>query len=163
MTLLLKLKLFIHQLRPFFILLLLDICDRLHVLGFLPVEPLLMIPMLFFWSIHRPENLSALTVCCVGLIDDCLSGALLGQEAAKLLFLYGISIFHGQRLRDMSFRVRWGAFFLCMLGATILDWFLVSVLHGQFLPPLDGLIQNLFTVLLYPWFNKAVSKFEEKS
>ena len=161
--LLLRVKLFFHQLKPFGILLVLAILDRAHIFHPLPLEPLLLLPMIYHWAIHRPEHLSAFMLFALGAIDDAISGVPIGQTSLVLLVLYVMTILQKHHVRGASFSTAWIGFSCYMALATLLEWGIVSVIVGDAVSLMPLILQNALAVALYPWFNKLIKRLEKRT
>jgi rod shape-determining protein MreD len=158
---LLRLKLLSHQAYPLLILLVLSFMERSHVLRVLPVEPLLVLPLIYYWSLFRMEKLSTFSLFVLGIFDDVLSGAYLGQTSLLLLILYALVLTQRHHIKDLPFKFIWGIFGIFMICATILEWGIASLLTGRVLSSIPLMGQNILAVILYPWFNKIITKIEK--
>ncbi len=158
---LLRLKLFIHQLAPFFILLLCDILDRTHVFRFLPIEPLLTLPLIYHWAMYRPEFLSVLTLFIVGMVDDAIGGAFLGQTSLLFLILYALVLLEKHHIEGSKSSIQWGAFAFYMSCAVCLEWAISSIVNESAICSGTFLLQNIMMVIFYPWMTIRLLKTKE--
>lgn len=159
---LLRIKLFSHQLYPLFILLFLSFLERAHFFRPFPIEPIFVFPLIYYWTLFRIEKISPFSLLILGVFDDALSGAYLGQTSLLLLILYGLVLTQRHHIKDQTFKFIWGSFGIFMLSATIVEWSIASVLTGKVLS-FRSLGQNILAIILYPWFNKIVVTLEKQN
>jgi rod shape-determining protein MreD len=158
---LLRLKLLMHQLLPFFILLLLSFVEQFYFFRMLPVEPLFVLPLLYYWAIFNTEKLSAFSLFSLGLFDDGVSGAYLGKTSLVLLILYALVLTQRHHIKELNFKFVWGGFGIFMFAATLLEWGISSLLMSEWLSIFPLIGQNVLAITLYPWFNKVVRRLEK--
>lgn len=144
------------------ILLALSLLERLNIVSFLPAELLFTLPLIYYWAIHRPELLSPFSLFLVGVFDDILAGALIGQTSLLLMVLYGVVLLQKHHVKGSSFSIAWVGFCCYMLIATFVEWGIASVIHEQFISLTPFIIQNVLAAVLYPWFNKIVILLEKQ-
>lgn len=121
-----------------------------------PVTPMLALMSIFYWSVYRPEWLSAPVVFFLGLIADCLLGGPLGLNAILFLFAYGITTSQRLILQSRPFAISWLAFGLVALTCTALSWLIGVLFYGTLFDPLPFIVQALLTVLLFPLFARGL-------
>jgi rod shape-determining protein MreD len=158
---LLRLRLFFHQLVPLLILLLCDILDRTHVFRFLPIEPLLTLPLIYHWAVYKPELLSVFTLFVVGIVDDAIGGALLGQTSLMFLILYALVLLQKHHIKEANFSGLWWGFAFYMLCAVFLEWAISSMLYDRAICSWIFLLQNAVMVVLYPLIHGLLVKLEK--
>lgn len=129
--------------------------DQFHVFRFLPLEPLFTMPVLYFWSLYGRDSFPIYGVFLAGILNDVLSGALLGQSALKFLLLYGI-VTNQRKLILFGRNTVWAVFFILMMGITLLEWFLLSLFQGHWIGIADPFIGILISGLIYPFVQRGL-------
>lgn len=160
--LLLRARLFFHQFWPFVILSLLVVLDSARLFSFLSVEPLFLFPLIYRWSIYRPEYLSVSMLFVLGVLSDVMSGVFVGQTSLVLLMLYALTLVQRHHVRGATFSVIWFGFGCYMVMVSLLEWSIASIVFGYMVPAWDLSVQHLLVATLYPWFHKIFWKIEKK-
>lgn len=118
--------------------------------GLAGVMPQLTVMAVFYWSLSRPDLLSALAVVVVGLLQDVLTGGPLGMGALILLLVRAATISQRRFLVDKPFLVGWTGFAVIALGASLFGWVLAAAYYGAWPAPAVSIIQVLLTITAYP-------------
>ena len=64
----------------------------LQLPGYAAISPNFALMVVYYWALHRPSLLPSGAVFLVGLLQDFLSGGLIGQNAAILVVVYIIAV-----------------------------------------------------------------------
>jgi rod shape-determining protein MreD len=115
-----------------------------------PKPSILIMVVVFYWALHRPDLLRASLVFLLGLIQDVLSGGALGLNAFVLLAVYGVVQAQCRSLYGKSFIALWGAFAVIAGGAALVTWLCGSIYYVRLLWPETVIVQYLFNLALYP-------------
>lgn len=118
--------------------------------GYAAIVPMFVLASVFFWAIHHPGLLPPVVVFVIGLVQDILSGALVGSGAVVLLLAYGVIVSQRGVFLNKSFLVVWFGFMVVALGAGTLHWLFASAFSGQLISPGTALFQVLMTMVIYP-------------
>jgi rod shape-determining protein MreD len=118
--------------------------------GYSTIVPMLFLASVFFWAIHHPGLLPPVVVFIIGLVQDILTGALVGSGAVVLLLVYGVVVSQRIVFLNKSFLVVWWGFMMVALGAGALFWLFASAFAGRLVPPGAALFQVLVTMTIYP-------------
>ncbi|MBI1181538.1 MAG: rod shape-determining protein MreD [Alphaproteobacteria bacterium] len=102
----------------------------LAVLSFVPygspdlsiVMPSLTLPLVFYWSLHRPEAMPFWAAFVIGLWQDILVGGSLGLMALLLVLARGLVDNQRQVLLTQSFAIVWLVFAVASGLLTALAW-----------------------------------------
>lgn len=113
-------------------------------------SPALPVMAIFYWSVNRPDLLTALTAFFLGLLQDLLMGLPLGVSSLVLLLVQAGSASQGRFFHNKPFIVMWWGFALVAVPALLVQWLLSSALIGTFLPITSTLISYVLTVVLFP-------------
>jgi len=105
---------------------------------------------IFFWVIYAPRFMPQGLSFLLGILQDALNGAILGQSAVINLILWGVIYSQRRFLIKESFIVLYGIFAITSLFCSILAWLIFSLVSGQFLFAPSIVIQWLFTIGCYP-------------
>src|SRR5262245_36058945 len=129
--------------------------------GFQLPEPLFALPALFAWAVIRPSMLAPICVMILGLYKDLLWGTPTGFWAVCLLIPYGAAIAGRSRLAGQGRAIYWiwyAAVCAIAMGAGYL--FTMLQVKGTVDPVSVGW-QYLATVVLYPFADRLISRFED--
>lgn len=124
-------------------------------------EPLFAMPVVFAWAVIRPAMLAPPAVMLLGFYLDLLWGSPLGFWPVCLLLPYGLVLGGRTMLAGQSQLMMWvwyGAATLVALGAG----YLITMLSTQGAPDLISVgWQFLATVVLYPFADRLIDRFED--
>ncbi|MFT8244669.1 rod shape-determining protein MreD [Roseomonas sp. BN140053] len=128
----------------------------------LPVlGPGLTLACVFFWSVFRPAAMPAPAVFGLGLLQDLLAFAPLGQGVLTLLLAHGAAIRFRRFLARQSFAVVWIIFCVFALAASVLGYALQVVLGWQVVPASPGLVQAGLAAGAYPAVAAVLTRVHE--
>ena len=105
----------------------------------------------FYWAVFRSETLSPVTVFFIGLLQDILTGAPPGLNAAVLVLVRTFAASQNRVFRGKSFLVLWFGFMLVGLAAGAAIWILSAIYHLALLNPLPVVFQAGLTIALFPF------------
>lgn len=124
-------------------------------------EPVFAMPVTFAWAMIRPSMLAPVGVMLMGFYLDFLWGAPTGFWSVCLLLPYGLVLGGRAMLAGQSQVMMWvwyGAATALALGVG----YLVTMLDAQNSPdPIPVAWQFLATLVLYPFANRLIEKFED--
>lgn len=124
-------------------------------------EPLFAMPAVFAWAVIRPSMLAPAAVMLLGIFLDFLWNTPTAFWAVCLLLPYGLLLAARPILAGQSQLMMWiwyGASTALTLGAG----YLFTMLNTQNTPdPLGVLWQFLATVVLYPFADRLIERFED--
>ena len=112
-------------------------------------EPLFALPVVFAWAVIRPSMLAPVCVMLLGIYLDFLWGSRTGFWAVCLLIPYGATIAGRSMLAGQGRAVYWAWYALTMLDV-----------KGTVDPITVGW-QFLATVILYPFADRLIERFED--
>ena len=118
--------------------------------GYAAIVPMLALAAVFFWAIHHPGLLPPVVVFAIGLVQDILTGALVGSGAVVLLLVYAVIVSQRMFFRNKSFLVVWLGFVVVALGAGALNWLFAATFAGQLISAGAPAFQVLVTIAVYP-------------
>ncbi|MBS0185210.1 MAG: rod shape-determining protein MreD [Proteobacteria bacterium] len=107
--------------------------------------------VLFFWTLYRPHLIPLGFLVVLGIIDDILSGNILGQAPLLWILFYIGALSQRKFLIKKSFKKIWIFFSFTFLGYLGLKWIFMCMFQrcqGLFFLML---IQFLMTVGAYPF------------
>jgi rod shape-determining protein MreD len=147
-----RLDQFARQLFPFAltIALLLVSLVPLRLPAYSSVTPSFMVMAVYFWTLYRPDLMPLSAVFVIGLLQDLLTGGILGVSPLVLLTLSVATSSQRRFLSGGLFVTVWAGFVVNAAGAAILAWLLNTLAAGALYDPRPALFQYLFTVGLYP-------------
>jgi rod shape-determining protein MreD len=123
---------------------------RIPIPGMSSVMPLLALGAVYYWTVYRPDLMGPLSVFCIGLTQDILSGAPLGLNALVLLLVH-IAVQSQRRFfLGKPFVVIWWAFMMVSAGAALVGWAVASIYYASVISPHSALVQYVLTFSIYP-------------
>ena len=118
----------------------------------------LVLGSVFFWSVFRPLSLPPLLVFALGLLADLLGYGPIGVGVLILLIVHGLAVGWRGALARQGFMLIWLAFAAVAVGATALQWLLMSALAFRLLPSQPVLFEMALAVGLYPLLALALGR-----
>jgi rod shape-determining protein MreD len=114
------------------------------------LAPSLPLIAVFFWTLHRPEDLPPTAAFLLGLGQDIISVEPLGLNGLTFLVICaGVDaqrrFFHGR-----SFGIVWLGFAVAAVTAALAAWLISCVYFGQLIPGGPALLQALSTIGWFP-------------
>jgi rod shape-determining protein MreD len=128
---------------------------------FADVRPLLALSCVYYWSIYRPDLVTAPFVFCAGLLSDLLLAGPLGLMTMVFIGLHAFCVSQRRVLISRSFAVSWSAFVLVALGVAALECFVVTAYYVRFVDPRPLAVQFSLTIALYPVLNWLCNRVEQ--
>ncbi|WP_193367773.1 rod shape-determining protein MreD [Pelagibius marinus] len=141
-----------RSISPFFVTLLLVLFALLplHIADLSPIVPALALIGVFFWSVHRPDLMPIWAVFLIGLVQDVLTGGVIGPGIIGLLVAHALVVWQHRFFLAASFAVIWFAFMLVAAAALAVTWLLTSIAMMTLLDPGPVFFQYLVTLAFYP-------------
>jgi rod shape-determining protein MreD len=129
----------------------------------LAATPSLLLPVFFFWTVHRPGLLPPGILLGLGSLFDAAGGLPVGVTPMALLLGRAL-LLPGQRwLQGQTWPVVWA----CLLPATVivagLRWILVSLMLGRVFPLLPVLSEAALSFLAYPLLAGGLSLLQRRA
>lgn len=119
-------------------------------ISFLNFKPDLLLTAVYFWAVHKPEDLSIAKIFSLGLFVDLLEGYLIGINALTLLLTFIITRDLRRFIMGKPFIISLWGMVVIALGAFTIKWFLVVINQNMFISFKSTLISYILTVLFYP-------------
>ena len=116
------------------------------------IMPVLILIVVFYWSLYRPDLMPPLLAFLVGLLYDALSGGPPGLMAVVLLAVHGVCVSQRRVFLSKSYLVGWFGFIVVGAGALLVAWIMASLYYVAWIDPRSVLFQFLVTAALYPVF-----------
>lgn len=124
-------------------------------------EPLFALPVLFAWAVIRPSMLAPVCVMLMGVYLDFLWGTKTGFWAVCLLMAYGSALVGRSMLVGQGRAVYW-AWYAVVTAIALGSGYALTVLDVKGAPsPLAVGWQFLATVVLYPFADRLIERFED--
>ncbi len=95
--------------------------------GFSVIMPALTLPLVYYWTVYRPEAMPLAAAFAIGLWQDILVGGPLGLMALLLVITRGAVESQRQVLLTQTFAVGWMGFALFSAGLALLSWALAGL------------------------------------
>jgi len=119
--------------------------------GYGPVAPNLVLMAVFYWAVFRSDALSPVTVFFIGLLQDILTGAPPGLNAAVLVLVRTFAASQNRVFRGKSFLVLWFGFVLVGIAAAFVIWLFSATYHLTLIDPSPVVFQAALTITLFPF------------
>jgi len=133
----------------------------LNLPGFAVVMPAFTLMAVFHWTVYRPDLLPLSAVFVVGLLLDLLNGTPYVGLSALVLLLARATVMGQRKLFiNRAFPIVWLGFLVLAVGAFVLFWALVSVMHGAMLDLRPFIFQAVLTVAFYPVASYALARLQ---
>jgi rod shape-determining protein MreD len=133
----------------------------IRIYGLALPEPIFALPVVFAWAVIRPSMLAPVCVMLTGVYLDLLWGAPTGFWAVCLLIAYGAVLAARAILAGQGRLVMW-AWYAAVTGLTLgAGYMLVLVSFKGAADPGPLLWQFLVTVVLYPFADRLIDRFED--
>jgi rod shape-determining protein MreD len=117
--------------------------------------------VVFAWAIIRPAMLAPVAVLTLGLYLDLLWGSPLGFWPVCLLLPYG-GVLAGRSMLAGQSQVMMWLWYAATTALTLGSGYLFTMLDTQTTPdPVSVAWQFLATVILYPFANRLIERFED--
>lgn len=128
------------------------------VLDLLPVHslapesaaPALLLTVAFFWTLHRPDLLTAFDLFMLGMVADLAAAAPPGVTALVLLAMRRLLVTPQLTPLAFSFLASWMCLAVVLVAAALLRWGLSGFVHGSLFPIWPLLGEAAVTFLIYP-------------
>ena len=116
------------------------------------VVPDFLAPSLFFWCVHRPNQVPVAYVFAVGLGADMLHGTPLGSQAAAYMALALLAKSQASQLAPLGPLFHWGIFALTMTGFALIKFLIAvvatpSVFDHSLIPAILQALQLVLTTI----------------
>ncbi len=132
-----------------------------RVWGLALPEPVFALPVVFAWAVIRPSVLAPICVALLGFFLDLLSGGPLGLWAVCLLIAYGGALAGRTLMAGQGRMAMWG-WYGALTAVAMGAGYLFIMLDVQSMPsPLSLFWQFLATVVLYPFADRLIERFED--
>lgn len=128
----------------------------LRVPGLQNVAPWLPMIAVFYWALNRPDLMPPAAAFAIGLIQDILSGAPIGTNAAVFVLLHAGVQSQRPFLHNKSFAVIWFGFAVAAVAAALLVWLLVMAMTLSLVDGRAVLLQALTTIGCFPIVFRAL-------
>ncbi len=141
------------------ILLLLFTVTPSRIPDFSVIMPMIPVMCVYYWSIYRPDLVSAHGVFFLGLLYDCLGMFPIGLHALVFLLVHGVVLSSRRFLLEGSLMVMWSVFATIAAGVYFFLWIGTALLHGM--APIKAVFFSyIMTVALYPLINWGLARLQ---
>ncbi|GEB38579.1 hypothetical protein GLI01_26140 [Gluconacetobacter liquefaciens] len=112
--------------------------------------PGILLSSVFFWSVFRPASMSSPIVFLLGILVDLLGFGPPGVMLLVVLLVHGVALSGRYGFSRAHILVLWLVFGGVSLGATALQWGLISALSLHLVPAIAFAFQWVLGVGLFP-------------
>lgn len=112
--------------------------------------PSVTLACVFFWSLFRPESMTAPMVFAIGLLLDLLGYMPMGLGELMLLSVHGVTVHMRRFLTRHGFMLVWLTFLVLAAAANVMVWAIASLLTVRLLPFGPAIFQAVLATALYP-------------
>lgn len=132
-----------------------------RIFGYGLPEPVFPMAATFAWAVIRPSALAPIGIFAMGIFLDLLWGSPLGLWALSLLVAYGAALAGRSMMAGQGRLILW-AWYAGVTGLAMLTGDLVTMLDFRAIPnPIGVGWQFLATIVLYPFSNRLIERFED--
>lgn len=124
------------------------------------IMPFLCLIAVYHFTIRFPRLLPYWATFVIGVLQDLISGGVVGVSAILLLLVQLAVRSQYRFFASAGFALGWGLFFLFCAGVFVGDWVLTSIGRGGLLDAMPALFRYLLTAALYPLFSYLLVKGE---
>ncbi len=151
-SLLRRLDTFARQVTPFALTVVLVLCNvvPLRIPGLEAVAPSLPLISVFYWSLYRPDLMPAAAVFAIGLLQDTVSGAIIGISAAIFILVHAAVCAQRRFFLGKPFVIVWLGFALIAVAAFCLGWMLTSMIVATLIEVPALLARTAVTIGCFP-------------
>ncbi len=122
----------------------------IRLAGLTQISPWLLLILVYFWTVHRPDLLPVWSVFALGLLSDLLGGGSVGPGAFTLLLIYAVVRAQRRYILPHSFIVQWIVFAVIAMLAEALLFLSQMVALREVLAVEPAAFQALMTIAIYP-------------
>ncbi len=126
------------------------------------ITPLLALTAIYYWSVYRPTLMPVVVVFILGLLQDLLSGGVIGLTALVFVVVRELSVSQRRILAGNPFFISWSGFGLITIGAELFRWAIGSIFFERMLDLGPVAASAALTIALYPPFAWAFSHVEQR-
>jgi rod shape-determining protein MreD len=126
------------------------------------IQPVLLLIVLYHWTLYRPDLLSLEQLVLLSLIQDGIYAYPLGFSALRLLIDYAFLATTRRILGRQGFIWIWGGFFLFVIIDAIIFTSLLSCVSAQWVNILPLIPSIIMTGSLYPLMVALMNRFVMK-
>ena len=133
----------------------------LRVFGLQLPEPVFAMVPAFAWAVIRPSVLAPFVLLLIGVFLDALWGTPMGLWALSLLVAYAGVLATRSMMSGQSSAVMW-VWYAGVTALAMLAGYIFTVFESKGAPGgMPVFWQFLWTVILYPFAHRLVSRFED--
>ncbi|MEZ5824424.1 MAG: rod shape-determining protein MreD [Geminicoccaceae bacterium] len=112
--------------------------------------PSLLLCVIFYWTIYRPDLLGILWIFALAMLLDGIAGLPLGLSAFVFLVVRNLLMPRERFLATTSFIVIWASFVIAATAVLGLRWFVACVWYGHLFELRPVVLELALTVAAYP-------------
>lgn len=121
--------------------------------GVATVAPMPLLATVYYWSVHRTELMPPTAILLLGLLQDILTGGLLGLTAFMLLGAQWALLGQARHLARGPFVLELAGFAVTAATFAGASWLAISIYYRRPVTPNALVFQFLLALCLYPLLN----------
>lgn len=106
--------------------------------------------VVYFWSLYRPDLVTATGAFAAGLVYDAVCGLPLGLTSLSLLLVRNLMVTQQRFFLTRPFPVIWACFILLAPVVVLARWLIACIWWGHLFPLAPLLFELVVTMALYP-------------
>lgn len=119
--------------------------------GLAVATPAFALMAIYYWTVHRPDLMSASGVFVIGILLDLLDGTpYLGLTPLTFLIARALILLGRRVAVNQGFGILWAGFALTAFGTIGLQWLAVELLSGTAIAARAFVFQAVVTAAAYP-------------
>ena len=116
----------------------------------------------YYFRLHFPQTLRLWVIFLIGILEDYISGGILGLTPLILLMISALFERYRKIFLQGSFTTDCILFAFFSLGISLLYWLLTSFVEAQFFPVLPFFVQGAITALAFPIYVVVIGRLYHK-
>jgi len=117
---------------------------------FSSITPLFGLCVIYFWIMVSPSVMPPAAVFVIGILQDGLSGDLIGLWTLTFLIVQFLTVSQRRVLLTNVFGHGWFGFAVTALTAGAIAWLVACIFYGTLISPVGVFVQALLTISIYP-------------
>jgi len=126
--------------------------------GYAALTPAFTLMAVYHWTIYRPDLLPPLGLFAVGIVQDLLSGGLVGVGALVLLLARAAVLRSRRYFINRTFPFVWSGFTLLGAGTMLALWALHCVLQLSLFDLRSAVFRTVLTIAIFPVASFALGR-----
>ncbi|MCB1971484.1 MAG: rod shape-determining protein MreD [Geminicoccaceae bacterium] len=125
------------------------------------IMPSLLVCVVFYWTISRPDLLGIVWIFVLGMVIDGIGGMPLGLTSLVFLVARNMLMPRERFLSTTSFIVIWASFVVAATAVLGMRWVVACIWYGQLFELRPMVLELALTVAVYPVVSYSLGSIRE--